>query len=98
MITKTQELIKNHAGKSISIASIIAVLGLYSALTKVLDERYCLASEAQQTQQTMMSWMEQDLSDKIFIINLKGESNLTDQDKALRKRYQDRLDALRKKK
>lgn len=98
MIQKTVETIKANAGKSISIASLVAVLGLYPTVTKLLDQRYCLASDAEKTQQTLDTWMEKDLEDKIFIIDLKGESNLTDQDRALRKRYEDRLDALREKK
>jgi len=98
MISKTTELIKKNAGTSISIASVVAALGFYATLTKVLDQRYCLAGDAQQTQNMMVDYMEKEYEDKIFMLNLKGEANLTDQDKALRKRYQDRLDALRAKK
>lgn len=98
MIGKTAEIVKNNVGKTISIASVVAVVGLYSALTKVLDDRYCLASEAQQTQQTMVNWMEQDLEDKIFMIEMKESKGVaTDEDRAMKQRYIRRLEKLRMK-
>ena len=98
MIEQAGKIIKKNATTSISVASIVAVLGLYTALTKILDDRYCLAGEAQQTQNMLVNYMEKELEDKIFMIDLKGEQNWTEQDRALRKRYIDRLNAIRQKK
>jgi len=98
MITQTADFIKKNAGTSISVASIVAVMGGYSLLLQHLDSRYCLAGEAQQTQQMLVSYMEKELEDRIFMIDLKGEENWTEEDRALRKRYVDRLNEIRKKK
>ena len=95
MINTTADFIKKNAGTSLSVASIVAVFGGYSLLLQHLDSRYCLAGEAQQTQNMLVDYMEKELEDRIFMIDLKGEENLTSEDKALRKRYVDRLMEIR---
>ena len=99
MITPTMDFVKKNAGKSISVVSIVAVMSGYTLLLQHLDARYCLAEAAQQTQTMMLNYMERELGDKIFLIDLKiNKGTATDEDKAMRVRYQDTLEQVRKNK
>jgi len=89
--------IKENIKTTITISSVVAVFGFYTALTQVLDQRYALAEEAQQIQQTIDVYMEKELEDKIFLLQLKVENKTaSDVDKAMKKRYESRLEDLRK--
>ena len=97
MIAPTVDFIKKNAGTSISVASIVAVLGAYTLLLQHLDLRYCLAGDAQQTQNMMINYMEKEMEDRIFIIDLKiQKGTVTQEELALKARYQDRLAEIRK--
>lgn len=100
MIQKVGEVISSNVGKTISIAGVVAVLGLYTSLKSTLlselDVRYCLAADAQKTAAKLDTWMESDLKNKIFLIDLRiQKGTATDEDRAMRQRYQGDLDALR---
>ena len=88
MMQQLINLAKANLGKGITIASIIAAFGLYTAATQLLDQRYCLASDAKQTQQTIDTYIKADLENKIFIIEMLEQRNqATDIDIAMKKRY-----------
>ena len=89
--------VKENIKTTVTISSVVAVLGFYAALTQVLDQRYALAEEAQQIQQTINVYMEKELEDKIFLLQLKVENETaSDVDKAMKKHYESRLEALTK--
>ena len=99
MIEPTVNFIKKNAGASISVVSIVAVLSGYTLVLQHLDARYCLANDAQQTKQLMVSYMERELLDKIFLIDLKIQKRTaTEEDVAMKERYKDALNEIRKQK
>ena len=86
------ETVKKNLKTTVTITSVVAVLGFYTALTQILDQRYALAEDAIQTQQMMTVYMRQEMEDKIFIIELKEQRNeATDVDMAMKERYKRRL-------
>ena len=92
MIEKVAQTVKHNVKTSIGITTVVAMLGLYTALTQVLDLRYALAEEARQVQRTMNEYIKQELLDKILIIDLKEQDDqATKVDKAMRKQYKLRL-------
>lgn len=91
-IDKIGVTIKQNAIKSVSIASAVAMLGLYTAVITVLDERYALAEDARDIQQEVQQIRKDDLEDKLLVIEMKeARGDATDIDKALKERYIRRL-------
>ena len=99
MLQATADFVKKNAGTSLSVATIISVIGGYTLLLQHLDARYCLAGDAQQTKQLMVGYMERELQDKIFLIDLKiQKGTATEEDRAMKDRYKDALNEVRKQK
>ena len=99
MLDKITQTVKENAGKSISIAAVVGTLGLYTGLTQVLDQRYALAEDARQIQQSIQVYRITELEDKILMIELlEKEGKASPVDLAMKERYIRRLEDLRHKK
>jgi hypothetical protein len=96
-IEEVKKTVSNNAGKTITIASVVAVFGFYTALTQVLDQRYALAEDVSKNHQKVQTYMKQELDDKILIIDMKKAGNSEEQiEEALRERYLRRLEDISK--
>ena len=96
-IEEVKKTVSNNAGKTITIASVVAVFGFYTALTQVLDQRYALAQDVNKNQQRIETYMKNDLDDKILIIDMKKGGSTEEQiEEALKQRYLRRLKELEK--
>lgn len=93
------DVLKKHAGKSISIGTIVLLIVFGQAMIQYGDTRWTLAAEAQQDRQTVQTHIETELEDNIMIINMKQAGSTQAQiDAALKAKYEARLRALRNKK
>ena len=91
------ELLRAHAGKSVSIGVLAGIFAVGMFVVQWGDSHYTLAADTAQVQQTINNHMVTELEDNIFIITMKQNGATEAQiEAALKEKYEKRLEALRR--
>jgi hypothetical protein len=90
-------LLKENAGKSVSVGVIVSLVMLGLGAKELLDERYALASEQEQVQRSINDYKRDQIEDQLLIWKMKEEGASEEAiNAALKEKYLRRLERLNK--